>query len=149
MSKKSRAKARSKALEKWVNRLPGKSGPVTITRPARQPQTPPTIRTPLGIDVKSDAFLLTYEWRVVRMQALTKYGAQCQCCGVSPPRAVMNVDHVKPRKLFPQLALDVDNLQILCDACNHGKSNWDQTDWRPVDDDPEVIARLRDIARNG
>lgn len=61
----------------------------------------------------------------------------------------MNVDHVKPRKLFPHLALDVDNLQILCDACNHGKSNWDQTDWRPVDDDPEVIARLRDIARNG
>lgn len=80
----------------------------------------------------TDAFLSTYEWRKVRMQALKKHGARCQCCGASPATgAVMNVDHIKPRKLFPQLALDVDNLQILCHECNHGKGNWDMTDWRP------------------
>lgn len=82
-------------------------------------------------DVSGDAFLSTYEWRRVRMVALKKYGARCQCCGATPADGVkMNVDHIKPRKLFPQLALDVENLQILCEVCNHGKGNWDMTDWR-------------------
>jgi hypothetical protein len=35
------------------------------------------------------------------------------------------------------------------DECNHGKGNWDQTDWRPEEVDSEVVALLRDIARNG
>lgn len=84
-----------------------------------------------GIDVTSKDFLSTYEWRKVRMEALKKYGPVCQCCGATPATgAVMNVDHVKPRKLFPHLALDVSNLQVLCHECNHGKGNWDQTDWR-------------------
>jgi 5-methylcytosine-specific restriction endonuclease McrA len=66
------------------------------------------------------------------MLALKKHGARCQCCGASPATgAVINVDHIKPRKLFPELALDVENLQILCSECNHGKGNWDMTDWRP------------------
>jgi len=84
-----------------------------------------------GANVASDEFLRSYEWRRVRMMALKKYGAVCQCCGASPATgAVMNVDHIKPRKLFPNLALDVSNLQILCHDCNHGKGNWDMTDWR-------------------
>ena len=83
------------------------------------------------VDVKTDAFLATYEWRKVRMMALKKYGPRCQCCGATPADgAVMNVDHIKPRKLFPDLALDLSNLQILCHECNHGKGNWDKTDWR-------------------
>jgi 5-methylcytosine-specific restriction endonuclease McrA len=84
------------------------------------------------VNVQSDAFLSTYEWRRVRMMALKKYGPRCQCCGATPADgAVMNVDHIKPRKLFPDLALDINNLQILCHDCNHGKGNWDKTDWRP------------------
>lgn len=82
-------------------------------------------------DVKSDKFLETYDWRKLRMEALKKYGTKCQCCGASPQTgAVLNVDHIKPRKLFPELAMDINNLQILCHECNHGKGNWDQTDWR-------------------
>lgn len=80
-------------------------------------------------------FLLSFEWRAVRMQALKKYGAICQCCGASPASgAVINVDHIKPRLRFPHLALDVNNLQVLCHECNHGKGNWDTTDWRPVNE---------------
>ena len=79
----------------------------------------------------SPEFLQSYEWRKLRLQALKKYGAKCQCCGASPDTgAVMNVDHIKPRKLFPELCLDINNLQVLCHECNHGKGNWDQTDWR-------------------
>lgn len=95
----------------------------------KPPQTP---LLPEGCNPASHAFLTSYEWRRVRMIALKKYGAVCQCCGASPKTgAVINVDHIKPRKLFPQLALDVDNLQVLCNECNHGKGNWDTTDWRP------------------
>jgi 5-methylcytosine-specific restriction endonuclease McrA len=82
-------------------------------------------------DVTSSEFLKSYEWRKLRMQALKKYGPVCMCCGATPSTgAVINVDHIKPRKLFPDLALDINNLQILCHECNHGKGNWDQTDWR-------------------
>jgi hypothetical protein len=79
-----------------------------------------------------DGFLGTYEWKRVRMEALKRYGTKCQCCGAGPEiGAVINVDHIKPRRLFPDLALDIENLQVLCSSCNHGKGNWDQTDWRP------------------
>jgi len=82
-------------------------------------------------DVTADEFLSSFQWRKVRMQALLRHGATCQCCGSSPKTgSVMNVDHVKPRKLFPALALDINNLQVLCHECNHGKGNWDMTDWR-------------------
>jgi len=81
----------------------------------------------------SAEFLDTYEWRRVRMQALKKYGAKCMCCGATPATgAVMNVDHIRPRRLFPELALDINNLQVLCHECNHGKGNWDMTDWREI-----------------
>lgn len=99
-----------------------------------------------GIHTSTDAFLLTYEWRKVRMEALKKYGARCQCCGATPSHgAVMNVDHIKPRKLFPHLALDINNLQVLCHECNHGKGNWDMTDWREVAESP-VKLDLRDVS---
>jgi 5-methylcytosine-specific restriction endonuclease McrA len=92
-----------------------------------------------GVDVASDAFLSTFQWRKVRMEALKKYGPRCQCCGATPATgAVMNVDHIKPRKKWPSLALDVNNLQVLCHDCNHGKGNWDDTDWRALKNPHEV-----------
>lgn len=85
-------------------------------------------------DVNSDEFLASYAWRSLRMEVLTKYGARCQCCGATPADGVrMHVDHIKPRRLHPELALDITNLQVLCEVCNHGKGNWDETDWRRAD----------------
>jgi 5-methylcytosine-specific restriction endonuclease McrA len=84
--------------------------------------------------VSSNDFLSSYDWRKLRMEALKKYGSKCQCCGATPATgAVINVDHIKPRKFFPELALSLSNLQVLCHECNHGKGNWDQTDWRNPD----------------
>lgn len=81
--------------------------------------------------VSGDNFLMSYEWRSLRMMAIKKYGNKCMCCGASPSDGiVINVDHIKPRKRFPELSLDINNLQILCNVCNHGKGNWDTTDWR-------------------
>lgn len=98
-------------------------------RPRKQPKAPLMVE---GVDVTSKEFLSTYAWRRLRMEALKKYGPKCMCCGATPANgAVMNVDHIKPRKFYPNLALDLNNTQILCHDCNHGKGNWDKTDWRP------------------
>lgn len=89
------------------------------------------------VKAESAEFLETYEWRRARMAALKLYGPTCQCCGATKSQGVrIHVDHIKPRKLFPHLALDVNNLQILCHECNHGKGNWDMTDWRKTIDEP-------------
>lgn len=80
---------------------------------------------------QSDSFLLSYEWRRLRMEVIKERGARCECCGATPRDGiVIHVDHVKPRKLRPDLALEKSNLQVLCEVCNHGKGNWDETDWR-------------------
>jgi 5-methylcytosine-specific restriction endonuclease McrA len=120
-----------------------------IPEPVRSPKVR-KLRKAKPEKVTGNDFLLTYEWRRVRMEALKKYGARCQCCGATPATgAVMNVDHIKPRKLFPQLALDVNNLQVLCNACNHGKGNWDMTDWRDEQPDltPEQASHLNEIMK--
>ena len=93
---------------------------------------------------KSDEFLRSYEWRVVRMKVLKRDGARCACCGATPHDGrVMNVDHIKPRGMYPELALDMNNLQVLCHECNHGKSNWDETDWRNEFSEQAISAKLR------
>jgi 5-methylcytosine-specific restriction endonuclease McrA len=76
-------------------------------------------------------FFKTKEWRSVRYRALQAHGARCQCCGRTASEGVIiHVDHIKPRSKYPELALDVSNLQVLCEDCNLGKSNKDETDWR-------------------
>lgn len=82
--------------------------------------------------VNSDAFLRSSEWRRLRYEVLKRNGGRCQCCGATAAAGnTINVDHIKPRRRFPELALAIDNLQVLCGDCNAGKGNWDETDWRP------------------
>ena len=77
-----------------------------------------------------DPFLYTYEWKKVRYEALEFNDGRCSLCGISAnDGAILNVDHIKPRRTHPELALTVSNLQVLCGTCNHGKGN-DDTDWR-------------------
>jgi len=74
-------------------------------------------------------FYSSSKWREVRYKALKMYGGKCKLCGVSGSHAVLHVDHIKPRSHYPNLALDLSNLQVLCEDCNLGKSNKDDTKW--------------------
>ena len=58
-------------------------------------------------------------------------------CGRSPKvhGIILHVDHIKPRSKYPELELDITNLQILCEDDNLGKSNRYETDYRPDDDE--------------
>jgi 5-methylcytosine-specific restriction endonuclease McrA len=78
-------------------------------------------------------FYSTQAWRELRFAALLKYGRKCMCCGREPKHGiVLHVDHIKPIALYPELALDPKNVQILCQDCNLGKSANYIVDFRPV-----------------
>lgn len=74
-----------------------------------------------------EKFLVSPEWLAVREQALELYGRVCLKCGSEHQ---IQVDHVKPRFRYPELALDVTNLQVLCWPCNKAKGYHDETDYR-------------------
>lgn len=121
LAKRAAKKARTRAataerLSKPITILPGES---TFSREA------------------ADQFYRTWAWRTLRMEVLKQYGRTCQCCGAKPGDSAISgapvrivVDHIKPLSKFWQLRLTKSNLQVLCDECNQGKGNWDQTDYR-------------------
>lgn len=79
-----------------------------------------------------DKFLASPEWKALRRKVIQKFGGRCLCCGRTPRNpSHINVDHIKPRRYFPELALEEDNLQVLCGACNKRKGNAD-TDYRQI-----------------
>ena len=69
------------------------------------------------------------EWQELRYKVIKAHGRKCMACGIS--NVEVHVDHIKPRSKHPELALEYSNLQVLCRPCNMGKSNKDDTDWRP------------------
>lgn len=85
-------------------------------------------------NTNNKSFYKSEQWFQLRYQVLRKYEAKCMCCGRSPRDhgIVIHVDHIKPRSKYPKLELAFDNMQLLCAACNYGKSNIDNTDWRPL-----------------
>jgi len=76
-------------------------------------------------------FYKTREWREIRYKALRNNDGRCELCGRGKKDGIiLHVDHIKPRSRFPELELDLNNLQILCEDCNLGKSNKCTRDWR-------------------
>lgn len=76
-----------------------------------------------------DNFYTSREWRELRYKALKIYERKCMTCFRS--NVELHVDHIKPISKYPELALVLSNLQILCIDCNLGKGNKDCIDWRP------------------
>lgn len=82
---------------------------------------------------KSRDFYSSWEWKKARYAVLKIHGHRCQCCGWRPgdtDNGYLVVDHIQPRKKRPDLALNTDNLQVLCNDCNMGKSNVHEDDFR-------------------
>jgi 5-methylcytosine-specific restriction endonuclease McrA len=82
---------------------------------------------------RSDDFYDSPSWLKVRYHRLLMSRGCCECCGHrGNPDNPLHVDHIKPRSKYPEIALTVSNLQVLCHDCNIGKGDWDETDWREV-----------------
>lgn len=103
---------------------------VVAGKPAKQKKAVKTKRV-ANDNASGKKFYASAEWKRVRYDALKRSSGRCECCGVSPHEgAILNVDHIKPMRYFPALALEVSNLQVLCGSCNQGKGARDYTDWR-------------------
>lgn len=74
-------------------------------------------------------FYDTKEWRRLRAKVLQRYGHECMKCGRVP--LCPEVDHIKSRFYHPHLALEFDNLQVLCARCNDDKGI-SYADYRPI-----------------
>lgn len=73
-------------------------------------------------------FYNSSEWLQLRYAFLRTSSKICMLCGSY--KKPIHVDHIKPKSIYPHLALDINNLQILCAQCNKGKSNIYEDDWR-------------------
>jgi 5-methylcytosine-specific restriction endonuclease McrA len=62
------------------------------------------------------AFYTSAAWRALRAEVL----AEQPWCAAGCGRPSVDVDHIVPRRIQPQRALDRANVQALCRAC-HGR----------------------------
>lgn len=70
-------------------------------------------------------------WLELKKRVYAVYGYRCMKCGTLPKnKQHSNVDHIKPRKYHPELALEFDNMQVLCGRCNKEKGNRHSVDYR-------------------
>lgn len=100
--------------------------PVVIQRQRRKDK-----KKRLAVKAQSISFYESDEWRQLRYKVLKRDKGRCLLCGRGvAENVILHVDHIKPRSKYPHLELIEDNLQTLCEDCNLGKSNIDETDWR-------------------
>ena len=134
--RKKRAAKAKKTLAKLAESSPiiqaminKKASQIAWAMQKKSPKKKPTFEPPptylLGMGKE---FYRTREWRDVRYKALVRFGKKCQACGETG--GYIHVDHILPRSKHPDKELSIENLQVLCEACNIGKSNTDTTDWR-------------------
>jgi 5-methylcytosine-specific restriction endonuclease McrA len=68
----------------------------------------------------TDPFYYSEAWRTLRYTALRRDRWACTVCGRSVrKRGESRVDHVKPRRQFPALALVLSNIRTLCASCDN------------------------------
>lgn len=76
---------------------------------------------------RGEIFCSSDAWRQLSKRVIARYGAVCMKCSATNS---ICVDHIKPKSKYPELALNFDNLQVLCWPCNREKGNKDETDYR-------------------
>lgn len=88
----------------------------------------------------------TPQWKALRFMARRRDGFRCVTCGT---RGRIEVDHIKPIRTHPELALDLGNLQCLCPGC-HSRKTREEVGLRNGREDPKRDAwkeLLRDMQR--
>ena len=70
-----------------------------------------------------DPFYKSKEWHRVRQKALIRDHFSCVNCGTDVrAKGASRVDHIRPRKKYPDLALHLPNLRTLCVPCDNARA---------------------------
>lgn len=105
----------------------------------------------LALARNSNEFYQSHRWKTVRYKAIVlnmkkykklskgeiKYGMCVSCHHAFSRTDSKHGDHIKPRSKYPELALILSNIQILCAICNPGKGAHDETNWRDIGQRPK------------
>ena len=112
---------------------------------------PPHIRVEQDMQRKqADPFYLSKAWRTVRAEALRRDHGMCVRCmerfmnGGEKPRLAVMVHHKKSRKEYPELELDLGNLESLCDIC-HNREHPEKGKKKPETGLPDICKGIRII----
>ncbi len=112
---------------------------------------PPHIRVEQGMQRKqADPFYLSKAWRTVRAEALRRDHGMCVRCmerfmnGGEKPRLAVIVHHKKSRKEYPELELELDNLESLCNIC-HNREHPEKGKKKPETGLPDICKGIRII----
>lgn len=69
-------------------------------------------------------FYTSPEWKLLRKQIIKLHKNICKNCEkVLTEKSDITIDHILPRSKFPDNALEMENMQILCRSCNSSKGN--------------------------
>ena len=72
----------------------------------------------------SDPFYKSKAWYRIRQKALMRTDSTCEMCGYRGKG--ITVHHMKSRREFPMLELELSNLKVVCSACHnrlHDRAN--------------------------
>lgn len=64
---------------------------------------------------KPDYLFNWIEYKNLKKEALSRDEYCCTLCGSTKK---LEMDHIKPRYLYPELTLDINNVRILCNSCH-------------------------------
>lgn len=81
----------------------------------------------LAHDNDTLTFYSSKPWRQAREQARRAAGYRCSFCGQRSKK--LFVDHIRPLREAPTLALEQHNLRTLCPRC-HGMRHGKTRDWQ-------------------
>jgi uncharacterized protein (TIGR02646 family) len=87
------------------------------------------------------ALLNSYRDPELKAHLLAEVHGKCAYCESKITHVYFgDVEHIKPKSLFPEATLDLDNLTLVCAICNNTKRDfWDDQNplLNPYDDDPD------------
>ena len=84
----------------------------------------------IALSLKNECDYFSSGWNITFLQAFIRDGGYCVYCGrdVMNEFCVASGDHVLPRRLYPAMEDEVENLVPACAHCNRMKSNYDPSD---------------------
>ena len=107
----------------------------------------PWITKPEGRNEKHDPFYDTPAWRKLRKVIIMKKPL-CEACkkeGIITAAKI--IDHNKPKEIFPELALEEENMNSLCEGHHSKKSALERgvrtrEQWNQVFKDKETVIQM-------